>query len=42
MVKEELEIKRTWNYNWDLLDNPKSKELLPEQAFHRFQALSKC
>ena len=33
---------QTWLHNQDLLENPNSKELPPDQAFNRFWALYKC
>ena len=42
MVEEELETVQAWIHDQDLLDNSNSKELSPEQALYRFQALSKC
>ena len=42
MVEEELEIAWAWLHNRDLLEDPDSKELPPEQALCRFWVLSKC
>ena len=42
MAEEELEMVWTWLCDRGLLDDPYGKELPPEQAFCRLQALSKC
>ena len=42
LAEEELETAQTWLYDRNLLDDYNSKELPPNRALHRFQALSKC
>ena len=37
-----MDMAWTWLCDWDLLDNPNSKELPPGRALHSFWALSKC
>ena len=41
-MEKELEMVWTWLCILDLLDDPYSKELPPDQALHRFWVLSKC
>ena len=42
MAKDKLEMVWAWLCDQDLLDNPNGKELPPNCALHRLQALSKC
>ena len=41
-MEEELEMAWAWLHDRDLMMDDKGKELPPEQALHRYQALSKC
>ena len=40
-MEQELEMTLAWLYDRNLLDDPNSKELPPDRALCRFQALSK-
>ena len=41
-AEEELETVRAWLYDRDLTMDYNAKEFPPEQALHRYRALSKC
>ena len=42
LAEEELETARAWLRSRDLMMDDNGKELPPERALHRYQALSKC